>query len=125
MLFYCTYYLQKACAPGGLKKYKPIKLGGGLQKSIDPINNVYILHVPYFYILGKSPGPGIFNAWAIKAVKFAIGTHLQFVFNACISEKIFPENLELAFISPVYKKGDVKYVRTSADLNYSNVCKTL
>ena len=29
----------------------------------------------------KSPGPGIFNAWTIKAAKFAIETHLQFVFN--------------------------------------------
>ena len=56
----------------------------------------------------KSPGPGVFNAWAIKAAKFAIGTHLQFVFNTCISQNIFPENLKLAFISPVYKKGDVK-----------------
>ena len=56
----------------------------------------------------KSPGPGVFNAWAIKAAKFAIGTHLQSVFNTCISQNIFPEKLKLAFISPVYKKGDVK-----------------
>ena len=28
----------------------------------------------------KSPGTGIFNAWAIKAAKVAIGTHLKFVF---------------------------------------------
>ena len=26
----------------------------------------------------KSPGPGVFNAWAIKAAKFAIQTHLSF-----------------------------------------------
>ena len=26
----------------------------------------------------KSPGPGVFNAWAIKAAKLPIGTHLQF-----------------------------------------------
>ena len=56
----------------------------------------------------KSPGPGVFNAWAIKAAKLPIGTHLQFVFNTCISQNVFPENLKLAFISPVYKKGDVK-----------------
>ena len=56
----------------------------------------------------KSPGPGVFNAWAIKAVKLPIETHLQFVFNTCISQNVFPENLKLAFISPVYKKGDVK-----------------
>ena len=56
----------------------------------------------------KSPGPGVFNAWAIKAAKLPIGTHLQFVFNKFISQNIFPENLKIAFINPVYKKGDVK-----------------
>ena len=56
----------------------------------------------------KSPGPGVFNAWAIKAAKFVIRTHLQFVFNTCISQNTFPENLKLAFISPVYKKGNIK-----------------
>ena len=29
----------------------------------------------------KSPGPGVFNASAIKAAKLPIGTHLQFVFS--------------------------------------------
>ena len=47
-------------------------------------------------------------AWAIKAAKFAIGTHLQFVFNTCISQNILPEKLELPFISPVYKKWEIK-----------------
>ena len=61
----------------------------------------------------KSPGPGVFNAWAIKAAKLPIGTHLQFVFNTCISQNILPENLKLAFISPVYKKGDVNKRRDS------------
>ena len=56
----------------------------------------------------KSPGPGVSNAWVIKAAKFPMGTHLQFVFNTCISQNTFPENLKLAFISPVYKKGDAK-----------------
>ena len=67
-----------------------------LYAAIDSIDN------------NESPGPGIFNAWAIKAAKFAIGTHLQFVFDTCISQNIFPEYLKLAFICPVYKKGDVK-----------------
>ena len=48
------------------------------------------------------------NAWAVKAAKFAIRTHFQFVFNTYISQNVFPENLKLAFNSPVYKKGDVK-----------------
>ena len=56
----------------------------------------------------KSPGSRVFNAWAIKAAKLPMGTHLQFVFNTCISQYIFPENSKIAFISPVYKKGDVK-----------------
>ena len=42
----------------------------------------------------KSPGPGVFNAWAIKAAEFPIGTHMQFVFNTCISQNIFQENLK-------------------------------
>ena len=53
----------------------------------------------------RSPGPGNFNAWAIKAAKFATGTHLSFVFNACISQNNFPEKLDPPFISPVYEKG--------------------
>ena len=57
----------------------------------------------------KSPGSGVFNAWAIKAAKFAIGTHLQFVFNTCIPQNIFPENLKLAFICSVYIKLDAKF----------------
>ena len=56
----------------------------------------------------KSSGSGVFNAWAIKAAKFPTGNYLQFVFNTCFSENIFSENLKLAFISPVYKKGVVK-----------------
>ena len=56
----------------------------------------------------KSPCPGVFNAWAIKAAKFAIVTHLQFVFNTSISQNILPENLKLAFMSQVSRKGDVK-----------------
>ena len=56
----------------------------------------------------KSPVSGVLNAWAIKAANFPIGTHLQFVFNTCISQNILPEHLKIAFISPVYKKGNVK-----------------
>ena len=52
----------------------------------------------------KSPSPGIFIDWEIKASNFAIGTHSQFAFNLRISQYIFPENLRLAFISPAQKK---------------------
>ena len=47
-----------------------------LYDAIDSIDN------------SESPSPGIFNAWAIKAAKIAIGTHSQFVFNTCISKNI-------------------------------------
>ena len=47
-----------------------------LYDAIDSIDN------------SESPSPGIFSAWAIKAAKIAIGTHLQFVFNTCISKNI-------------------------------------
>ena len=67
-----------------------------LYDAIDSIDN------------NKCPGPGVFNAGKIKAAKFPIETHLQFGFNTSISPNIFLENLKLAFISPVYRKGDVK-----------------
>ena len=38
----------------------------------------------------------------------AIGTHLQFVFNKSIDQKMFPEKFKLAFISAVCKKDDAK-----------------
>ena len=40
-----------------------------------------------------SPGRGVYNAWAIKAAKFPIGTLLQFVFNTCISKKILSRKI--------------------------------
>ena len=55
----------------------------------------------------KAPGPGYINAWALKSGKYAIGAHLQIIFNDCIQEKIFPTILKDAHITPVFKKGDV------------------
>ena len=52
--------------------------------------------IDYLYSI-KIPGPGIFNAWAIKAAKFAIETYLQFVFKLCISWKYFPRKSETCF----------------------------
>ena len=38
----------------------------------------------------KAPGQGYINAWALKSGKYALGTHLQIIFNDCIQEKVFP-----------------------------------
>ena len=53
----------------------------------------------------KSPGPGLFNAWAIKAAQFAMGSHLQFVFKTCISQNILPDNWILLSLVQSRKKG--------------------
>ena len=55
----------------------------------------------------KAPGPGYINAWALKSGKYAIGTHLQIIFNDCIQEKVFPAILKDSHITPIFKKGDV------------------
>ena len=44
----------------------------------------------------KSRGPGFVNAWALKAAKYAIGTHLQIIFNQCIQNSVFPTILKHA-----------------------------
>ena len=55
----------------------------------------------------KAPGPGYINAWALISGKYAIGTHLQIIFNDCIQENVFPTILKDAHITPIFKKGDV------------------
>ena len=55
----------------------------------------------------KAPGPGYINAWALKSGKYAIGTHLQIIFNDCIQETVFATILKDAHITPLFKKGDV------------------
>ena len=55
----------------------------------------------------KAPWPEYINIWALKSGKYAIGTHLQIIFNDCIQEKVFPTILKGAHITPIFKKGDV------------------
>ena len=55
----------------------------------------------------KAPGPGYINAWALKSGKYALGIHLQIIFNDCIQQKVFPTILKDAHITPIFKKGDV------------------
>ena len=55
----------------------------------------------------KAPGPGYINDWALKSGKYALGTHLQIVFNDSIQDKVFPTILKDAHITTILKKGDV------------------
>ena len=54
----------------------------------------------------KSAGPGYIPSWALKDCKLSIGTHLQFAINECINANTFPEILNEAYVTPIYKKGD-------------------
>ena len=75
-------------------KFRPFTLRE-IYKVIDNLDN------------NKAPGPGYINAWALKSGKYALGTHLQIIFNDCIQEKVFPTILKDAHIAPIFKKGDV------------------
>ena len=61
-------------------------------KTIDSLEN------------SKSPRPGFVHAWVLKAAKYAIGTHLQFFFNECIQNGVFPTVLKHAYVRPIHKK---------------------
>ena len=77
----------------------------------------------------KAPGPGYINAWALKSGKYAIGTNLQFIFNDCIQEKVFPTILKDAHITTIFKTGDVsvltKYRPISVTPTFAKVFERL
>ena len=54
----------------------------------------------------KAGGTGEISIRLIKSFKIAIGVHLQFVLNECIKEKIFSIKMKLAYVTPIFKKGD-------------------
>ena len=61
----------------------------------------------------KSPGPGFagfVHAWASKTAKYAIGTHLQFIFNEFNQNSVFPTILKHAYVIPIRKKGSTTQV---------------
>ena len=58
----------------------------------------------------KSPGPGFVHAWGLKTEKYAIGTHMQFIFNECIQKSVFPTVLKHAYVTPIHKKGSTTQV---------------
>ena len=64
-----------------------------IYKTIDSLEN------------SKPPGPGFVHAGALKRAKYAIGTHLQFIFNECIENSVFPNVLKHAYVTPIHKKG--------------------
>ena len=63
-----------------------------------------IYKVIHNLVNNKAPGPGYINAWAWKSGKYALGTHLQIIFNDCIQERVFPTILKDAHITPIFKK---------------------
>ena len=69
-----------------------------IYKTIDSLEN------------SKSPGPGFVHVWALKAAKYAIGTHLKFIFHECIQNSVFPTALKHAYVTPIHKKGSTTQV---------------
>ena len=61
-----------------------------IYKTIDSLEN------------SKSPGPGFVHALALKAAKNAIGTHLQFIFNECIQNSVFPTVFQMSFLAKAF-----------------------
>ena len=54
----------------------------------------------------KAARPGEISIRLIKSCQLAIGVHLQFALNECIKDKIFPTKMKLAYVTPIFKKGD-------------------
>ena len=69
-----------------------------IYKTIDSLEN------------SKSPGPGFVHAWALKTAKYAIGTHLHFIFSECIQNSVFPTVLKHAYVTPIHKKRSTTLV---------------
>ena len=57
---------------------------------------------------GKSVGIDEIPPKVLKWVKFLIVPVLTKIFNACISEDIYPDSLKLARVTPVFKGGKKK-----------------
>ena len=54
----------------------------------------------------KAAGPGKISIRLIKSSILAIGVHLQFALNECIKKRILPTKIKLAYVTPIFKKGD-------------------
>ena len=70
-----------------------------------------------------SPGPGFVHAWALKAAKYAIRTYLQFIFNECIQNSVFPTVLKHAYVTANHKKRIKNTsVQLSTNFGHTNFC---
>ena len=84
-----------------------------IYKTIDSLKN------------SKSTGPGFVHVWALKAAKYAIGTHLQFIFNECIQNSVFQTVLKHAYVTPIHKKGSTTQVCNYRPISVTSICAKL
>ena len=56
----------------------------------------------------KPVGPSKISAWAIKDAKAALAEPLCYLINQFITEGKFPEDLEKACVTPLFKKGNLE-----------------
>ena len=52
-----------------------------------------------------SAGPGEISIRLIKSCKFTIG-EIYICLNECNKKKVFPTKMKLAYVTPIFKKGD-------------------
>ena len=78
-----------------------------IYKTIDSLEN------------SKSPGPAFDHACALKAAKYSVGKHLQFIFIDCIENRVFPTILKQALVTTIHKK-----VSTTQVCNYRPISVT-
>ena len=88
--------------------------------------NFRVLTLPEIYktidILEKSKslGPGFVHVWALKAAKYATGTHLQFIFNKCFQNSVFPTVLKRHTKSQ--ERINNTSVQLSTNFGHTNFC---
>ena len=54
----------------------------------------------------KAARPDEISIRLMKSCKLYLGVHLLFALNECIKKKIFPTKMKLAYVTPIFKKGD-------------------
>ena len=77
-------------------------------KTIDSLEN------------SRSTGPGFVHVWVLKAVKYAIGTHSQFIFNECIQNSASPTFLKHAYVTQVHNKR-INNISVQLSTNFGHI----
>ena len=54
----------------------------------------------------KSPGYGNISSNVVNETSDIFFTLLKYIFNLSLQQRIFPENLKIAKVSPIYKKDE-------------------